>query len=224
MVDTNLQALLQAYLQLQEQLRATQVAIEQNRQEIREAATRNTDALSNALQTIQERFAVQHARDLEVMQNSNKVILFVVSTFAAMGCLTLLMMSYFQWRMSKGLAQISAAVQLALGLDTGPATGALGAAGQSNLRLPEGLHDQAQRAPEPSPSLPPAFKPYKASYRAGEPRLVPDPVASLRRGRIRPVRAAVIVGLICAGALALLFYLVTYSKLGFGYFHDLFRG
>jgi hypothetical protein len=75
-------------------------------------------------------FTAQRARDLAAMERSNKLILMVVSTFAALGFLTLLMMSYLQWRMSKGLAEITAAVPAVLGLAAGSTAGALGPAGQ----------------------------------------------------------------------------------------------
>lgn len=203
--DTNSQALLQAYQQLQEQFRLTQLAIEQNRQEIKAAAAQNAESLSQALQSIQENFAAQRARDLEAMQQSNKLILIVVGTFSAMGFLTLLMMSYFQWRMSKGLAEISAAVPAALGLGAGSATGALDSAGQLNLRLPG------------------VTPPHDTSSRAAELRLYHNPVTSLRRPRLRPLRAAVIVGLICAAVLALVFYALTYRQLGFGSLLDVLK-
>ncbi len=195
--DTNSEALLQAYLQLQEQLRETQLAIERNRQEIKAVAAQNAESLSKALEGIQESFTAQRARDLEAMQRSNKVILIVVGTFAGMGFLTLLMMSYFQWRMSKGLAEISAAVPAALGLGVGSTAAALNPAGQLNLRLP-GVTPLSE-----------------APSRAAELRLYHNPVTSLRRRRVRPLRAAVIVGLICAAVLALVFYALTYWQLGF---------
>ena len=50
-----------------------------------------------------------------------------------------------------------------------------------------------------------------------------DPVTSLRRRRIRPLRTVAIVGLIFAAALAVLFYVVTYKNLGFDYLHDMFK-
>jgi len=203
--DTNSQALVQAYLQLQEQLRVTQLAIEQNRQEIEAAAAQNAESLSKALERIQESFAAQRARDLEAMQKSNKLILIVVSTFAAMGFFTLLMMSYFQWRMSKGLAEISAAVPAALGLGAGSAAAALGSAGQMHLRLPG------------------VTPPHEAPNRAAELRLFHDPATSSRRRPIRPLRTAVIVGLICAAILSLLLYALTYRQLGFGNLLSLFK-
>jgi hypothetical protein len=222
--DTNAQALLLACIQLQEQLRATLLAVEQNRQEIKEAATQSAEALCKALQTTQERFAAQQRQDLEAIRESNKVILLVVGTFAALAFWTLLMMSYFQWRMSKGLAEISASVTAALGLGASSATGVLAAAGQPNLRFPGAIQYYARQRSEPSPGNSPASARQGVPRRAGDLRRFPNPVSSSRRRQIRPLRAAVIVGLICAAGLALLFYVITYSKLGFGYLHDMFRG
>ena len=107
--ETNFPGLLHVCLQLQEQLQATQLAIEQSRREAKEAAAQNAGALANGLQSIEQAFSAQRAQDLAAMQRSNKVTLIVAGTFAGMGLLTLLMMTCFQWRMSKGLAEISAA-------------------------------------------------------------------------------------------------------------------
>jgi TolA-binding protein len=197
LVQTNAQAIIQAFLQLQQQLHATQLAIEENRREIKEATAQNAEALSTALQTIQDNFTAQRARDLQAMQQHNKVVLILVGSFAGMGFLTMLMMSYFQWRMSKGLAEISAALPAALGLGHGSAPAALGAGRALGARL--------------IGSSAPSAKP------------LPDPDTAFRRRQLRALRTAVIVGLICAAALALLFYFVTYRKLGFGYLHGWFK-
>ena len=149
---TNLQELLHAYLQLQEQLQATQLTIEQNRQEAKEAAAQNADALSKGLQSMQQAFSAERAQELgamqsstQAMQRSNKVVLDVVAAFAAMVFLTMLIMIYFQRRTSSSLAEISAALPAALGFGPGSAVNALGpgdshlvgsgAVEQSNLRL-----------------------------------------------------------------------------------------
>ncbi len=71
---TNTQALLHTFLQLQEQVRATQLAIEQGRQATREASAQTAKALSNALQTIEESFSTQRVRDLEAMRSSNRAM------------------------------------------------------------------------------------------------------------------------------------------------------
>ena len=74
---TNSQEVLQACLKMQEQIQATQLAIELNRRETKEVATQNAEALSKGLLVLQEAFSAQRARDLEAMQSSNRVILFV---------------------------------------------------------------------------------------------------------------------------------------------------
>jgi tetratricopeptide (TPR) repeat protein len=143
--ETNLQQLLRADLQLQEQLHATQLAIEQDHQETKEAAAQNAEALSKGLQVLQEAFSAQGARDLEATQRSNKVLLLVVGSFAALGFLTLLIIACLQWRASKGLAEISAALPTAMGLGTSSVVAALGPAVQSNLRLLGAMEQLDQR-------------------------------------------------------------------------------
>ena len=49
---------------------------------------------------------------------------------------------------------------------------------------------------------------------AAEIRFFPTPLSSLRKRRVRALRTAVIVGLMCAAALALLFYLTTSGASG----------
>jgi hypothetical protein len=50
--ETNNQETLRAYLELQEQLHLTQLAIEQNRKEARETSAQNSEILAGRLQTI----------------------------------------------------------------------------------------------------------------------------------------------------------------------------
>jgi hypothetical protein len=220
--QTNSQALLHSYLQLQEQVRTTQLAIEQNRQETRKAAAQTAEALSNALQTVQEAFAAHRARDLEAMQSSNKIMLIVVGTFAAMSFLSMLMMSYFQWRMSKGLAEISAALPTAVGLGPGSAAPLLGPAQESYLPLPETAEQREWRIHTQERRPHPAAKPTAPANRPILNPLLPD-AGFWRRRQLRTWRTVLIVGLICAAALALVLYMVTYRKLGLGYFHGVFN-
>ncbi len=149
--ETNAQEALRAYLQLQEQLHATQLAVEQNRKEARNTAAQTADALDKRLQTIEAALSAQRSRELEAMQNSNqamqssnKVMLIVAGAFAAMGFLAMLIMAYFQWRTVNGLAEISAALPSLRGfghghpLALGPGdlnVPQIGPAEQSNLRL-----------------------------------------------------------------------------------------
>ena len=133
--ETNARGLPQISLQLEEQLRATQLAVEQNRQETKAAAAQNAEALTKGLLAIQQAISDERAQDLAAMRKSNKVLLIVVGTFAAISFLTLLIMTCFQWRLSKGLAELSAALPAALGLGPGSAAATLALANQPELRL-----------------------------------------------------------------------------------------
>jgi tetratricopeptide (TPR) repeat protein len=134
--DTNSQEMLRAYLQLQEQLHATQLAIEQNRKEAKEAAIQNAEFLTGRLHDIEAVLAVQRARELEAMQSSNRVMLTVAGTFATFGFLVMLLVAYFQWRTVHGLAEMSTTLPRARALPPpdGPLV-SIGPAEQSNVRL-----------------------------------------------------------------------------------------
>jgi hypothetical protein len=142
--DTNAQETLRTYLQLQEQLHLTQLAIEQNRREARETAAQNSEALAGRLQTIEKALEAQRSRELEEMQSSNRAMLVVAGTFAGIGFLAMFLMSFFQWRTVNRLAEISASLPASLALSPGNTRSgfggdgqvvALGAAEQSSGRL-----------------------------------------------------------------------------------------
>ena len=153
--ETNTQETLRSYLQLQEQLHATQLTIERNRKEAEAAATENAKALTARLQGIEQALASQRAQELEAMQSSNKVMLIVAGLFAALGFLAMLFMAYFQWRTINRLAEISSALPLSHGFGPGPPVGALGAGDahlvtvgppeQSNQRLLGALEQLEKR-------------------------------------------------------------------------------
>ncbi len=142
---TNAQEVLRSYLQLQEQLHLTQLAVQENRKEAREAAARTEEALAKRLEAIEQALASQRARELDSMQNTNRVMVIVAGSFATLGFVAMLLMAYFQWRTVNGLAEISATLPTTRALGAGPAFAALGpgdshlagggAAEQSNLRL-----------------------------------------------------------------------------------------
>jgi tetratricopeptide (TPR) repeat protein len=142
---TNAQEVMRAYLQLQEQLHLTQLAVEQNRKEARDATVQAAEALANRLQGIEQALASQRARELDSMQSTNRVMLIVAGSFATLGFVAMLLMAYFQWRTVNGLAEISAALPMSRALGAGTAMAALGPgdshlvaggpAEQSNLRL-----------------------------------------------------------------------------------------
>ncbi len=163
-------------MQIQEQLQATLLAVEQNRQEAKEAATRNAETLSKGLQVLQEAFSAQRAREFEALQRSNKAMLIVAGTFAAISLLAMLIITWFQWRTSNSLADISTALPLNRGLGPTAELAALGAgdwrlalgdrAEQSNSRLLDALEQLDKRIHE--------FKRTICSNANGEPAAAPD--------------------------------------------------
>jgi tetratricopeptide (TPR) repeat protein len=123
--DTNSEVI-RTYLQLQEQIHETQLAIQQSRKEADKNAAESMGTLSDRLQSIEKALAAQRARELEAMQSSNRVMLTVAGTFAAVGFLAMVLMAYFQWRTIHGLAEISATLPSARGLGPAPVLPALG--------------------------------------------------------------------------------------------------
>jgi tetratricopeptide (TPR) repeat protein len=130
--DTNNQDTVRTYLQLQEQIHATQLAIERTRREADEAAAETAKALAARLQTIEQALGTQRAQELQAMQSSNKVMLVVAGSFAGLGLVAMLCMAYFQWRTINRLAEISALLPAAHALGAGHPIAALGP-GESHL-------------------------------------------------------------------------------------------
>ena len=147
--------MLRSYLQLQEQLHATQLAIEQNQREAREAAARSAEALDARLQILEHAVNSQRIQQLETMQSSNRVMVIVAGSFAVIGFVAMLVMAYFQWRTVNGLAQLSTVLPVSRALGPGPALAAIGpgdtplmAAGpaeQSSIRLTGALEQLEKR-------------------------------------------------------------------------------
>jgi tetratricopeptide (TPR) repeat protein len=127
MEDTNsAQETLRTYLQLQEQLHATQLAIDRNRREIDASTAQNAEVMAGQLQNIEKALATQRAQELRAMQSSNQVMLIVAGTFAAMGFVAMLLMAYFQWRTVSRLAEMSAAFSAGRALGNGRGFPAIG--------------------------------------------------------------------------------------------------
>lgn len=101
---------LRSYLQLQEQLRATQMALERNRQEAESLAERNAEAVTLRLQLIEQAVSAQRARELEAMQGTNRLLLIMAGSFAVIGFIAMVLTAYLQWRAVNRLAEFTASV------------------------------------------------------------------------------------------------------------------
>jgi tetratricopeptide (TPR) repeat protein len=138
---TNTVDALRSYLQLQEQLQATQLALERNRRDSETLAARNAEAIAMRLQLLEQAMSAQRARDLETMQSANRLLLIVAGLFAVMGFAAMLLTAYLQWRAVNRLAEFTAllpAVGRAALPPPGPTETRLVSAGvteQSNARL-----------------------------------------------------------------------------------------
>ena len=140
--ETNSLETLHSVLKLQEQLSATQLAIERNQREADAAATRRAETVDSRLNGIEQNIAAQRTKELEAIQSYNKIMLIVACVFGGLGCAAMLLTAYFQWRTVNRLTEISAALPA---LSGGPSLLALasgdsgrisvGAADQSNQRL-----------------------------------------------------------------------------------------
>jgi tetratricopeptide (TPR) repeat protein len=149
------QEVLRAYLQLQEQLHATQLQIEEEQLETKAAAAKSAAAIGTRLDMLEHAISAQRARELETMQSSNRVMVIVAGSFAGIGFVALVVMAYFQWRAVTGLAHLATALPAprALGpgsglpvLDTGEDSAEpTAAAEQSNLRLLGALEQLEKR-------------------------------------------------------------------------------
>lgn len=143
--NTNSNEALRSYLVLQEQLRATQQALEQNRKESEELAAKNAAALEAKLKALEVTMSGQRSEEWESMQktvqSNNRLMLMVGGGIAAVGFFVLLATGYLQWRSVNRLAEVSAQVQsnrLALPVASSPGAGQLlgeGETGQANGRL-----------------------------------------------------------------------------------------
>ncbi len=101
------QRVLRSYLQLQEQLHATLLAIEQSRIENTAAAHTNSEALAARLEMIEKSLAQSREQQMESMRNSNRTMLTLAGIFVGVGFLTLLFMAFFQLRGMNRLAEIA---------------------------------------------------------------------------------------------------------------------
>ena len=112
---TNSDETLRSYLQLQEQLHATQLALEQNRQETEALAARNAEAVAARFKAIESALTTQRMAELDTMertlQSNNRLLLTVAGTIACVGFLVLLLTAYLQWRSVSRLAEFTAMVQ-----------------------------------------------------------------------------------------------------------------
>ena len=101
------QTQINGYLQIQEQLHDTQLAIERNRQQAETAAKRNADDMAARIEALQQIIATQRAGEDEAMQKMQQFMLILAGAFGTIVLLVVLLMAYLQWRTVARLVELS---------------------------------------------------------------------------------------------------------------------
>lgn len=101
------QTQINGYLQIQEQLHDTQLAIERNRQQAETAAKRNADDMAARIEALQPIIAAQRASEVETMQKMQQFMLILAGALGTIGLLVVLLMAYLQWRTVSRLVELS---------------------------------------------------------------------------------------------------------------------
>jgi hypothetical protein len=203
--EANDYTLSQAYFQLLRELRATHHTVQQNREEAKEVAALAAATMSNALYTAQTSFAAQRARDLRLIEESNRLTLKVAGELTGLGFIALFVLACLQWRMSRGLAEISSVFPAT----SGHSLAALGRGGTRELGVGGAAPQLLGRLREPERVYHAGPRSHKRTGRSIERWLFPRPGDSLRRRQFRALRNALLVGLVFAGVVALVLYLVS---------------
>ncbi len=105
--NSTVQTQLNGYLQIQEQLHDTQLAIERNHQQAEAAAKRNADGMAVRLETLQQVIVAQHASAVETMQRMQQFMLVLAGVLGTVGLVVVLLLAYLQWRTVSRLVELS---------------------------------------------------------------------------------------------------------------------
>lgn len=107
-ISTNTDAVADGLVQLQAQLHAAQLQIEQSREENSALAQSNSDTMNARIAQLEQAISTQRAGDAEVARRTQQLTLYLIGSFGFAGFVILLLMGYFQWRAFSQLAEISA--------------------------------------------------------------------------------------------------------------------
>lgn len=163
---------LRAYLALQEQVRATQLALEKNRQETEALVARSAANVTEQIKTLTQTMSDQRTREIEAMQSTNRTLLFVVGGFVGLAFLALLLTSWLQMRALSRLADFSAQLPARAGIAGLLPGGSLisnAAAAQANTQLFGALDRIERRMQELEHSSVPAVTGPPAPHTGSEP-------------------------------------------------------
>jgi len=117
--EATTQAVVNGYLQIQEQLHAAQLAIDSSRRQAEMEAATNAAILTARIEALEQSIAGQRASEVEAARKTQQFALFMAGTFGMIGLGIMLLMVYFQWRVFAQLIKISARPASAIALGNG---------------------------------------------------------------------------------------------------------
>src|SRR5260221_8808744 len=109
--DSPTQNVANSLLQIQEQIHAAQLTlqnIESNRQAMADKAQANGAAITVRVQALEQSIATDRARQLEMMQKSQRWMLGLIGAFGAVILMVMLLLGYLQWRAVRRLVGLAA--------------------------------------------------------------------------------------------------------------------
>ncbi len=121
------------YLQIQEQLHATRLAIEDSRLIAADEAQKNAEAMNARIASLEKIIADQRNADTESARKMQQLTLLLAGAFGLGGLGLILVMVYFQWRAFTQMAQLSAQHHAVLA--AGDAVHQLAAPGRATVEL-----------------------------------------------------------------------------------------
>jgi tetratricopeptide (TPR) repeat protein len=107
LLDKTAQDTLNAFLQIQEQLRNTQLLIESNRVTATAEAKRNAAEMAARIQVLEQTVAMQRAGEIEATQKAQRLTLALAGVFGVVGLAAVLFMAFLQWRAVTRLVELS---------------------------------------------------------------------------------------------------------------------
>src|ERR1051325_6214072 len=106
--------LLKSFLLLQDQLRTTQRAVEQGREQAAAEAKRAEEAMAARLNLVEQSLAAQRAQELASLQESTRTVITIASAITAVGFVIVLFAGVAQVRAMTRLAEVSRQLTAAL--------------------------------------------------------------------------------------------------------------
>ena len=126
------------FLQIQQQLHDTQLAIEHNRQQVEAETRRSAEDMTARIEALQQMVATQRQGEVTAMQKTQQMILILGGTFGALGLVVLLVVAYLQWRAVSRLVALFSMHPAEFAMDHGRVSPSLMAGAsvqQSNAQL-----------------------------------------------------------------------------------------